>query len=128
PNTLLTVEEMMDTSLKPQHYIQVPKGWSNEQTSSFMHDKGVATYRIKVKVDPNIATYGLKTTYIRNSSKIFVNGQLVGSSGVPAEGFDQGYVSRNVPVTAFFPPNGDQLIITIHVANWDYYYGGIIQS
>jgi len=128
PNQLLTVEEMMDPTLKPPHYIEVPKGWSNENSSSFMHDKGAGTYRIKVKVDPNITMYGLKSTYIRNASTIYINGQIVGNSGVPAMGFDQGYVSRNVPITAFFPPNDGQLIITIHVANWDYYYGGIIQS
>lgn len=128
PNRLLTPAELVQDAVRPEHYIEVPKGWSNSETSDFMEDKGFGTYRLQVRVNPDIAMFGIKTTYIRNASRMFVNGKPVGDSGTPASSADEGYVSRNVPYTAFFPVDGDRLDIIVHVANLDYYYGGIIQS
>lgn len=128
PNRLLTSAELAQAEPRPEHYVEVPKGWSNPETSGFMSDKGFGTYRLQVKVNPDIALYGIKTTYIRNASRMFVNGVPVGGSGIPASSADAGYESRNVPYTAFFPAEEGKLDIIVHVANLDYYYGGIIQS
>lgn len=128
PNLLLTPQEIEGNAVHPERYIEVPNGWSNKETSSFMKDKGFGTYRLEVKVDSGVSLYGIKTTYIRNASKIYVNGKWVGNSGNPAESVADGYESRNVPYTAYFAPDGDRVVITVQAANLDYYYGGIIQS
>lgn len=128
PNRLLTPDEMVRPDLTPDLYIRVPRGWSYEDTKEQMQDKGIGTYRLRVKMTPESALYGIKTTYIRNSSKIFVNGVEVGHSGTPAPSDEDGYVSRNIPYTVFFPVEEDEFIIAVQVANLDYSYGGIIQS
>ncbi|XID90244.1 ATP-binding protein [Paenibacillaceae bacterium WGS1546] len=127
PNRLLAPSEIDGDSPGQERYIRVPSGWNNSDTSDYMPDLGVGTYRLRVKADPSVV-YGIKTTYIRNSSKIFVDDLEVGGSGNPVEVDDRGYTSRNTPVTAFFKPEGETFAITIQAANFDYYRGGIIQS
>lgn len=128
PNVLLTPEEIDRKPLRQKLHIKVPSRWMSKETDSIISDQGIGTYRLKVKTNNSIYMYGLKTTNIRSASKIFVNGKEVGKSGNPAGNIKDGYVGNVVPVTAFFPSDGDTLDIVIQVANLDYYNGGIIQS
>ncbi|WP_372635724.1 ATP-binding protein [Cohnella sp.] len=126
PDRLLSPSEMQ--SVRPEHYIRVPSAWSESDAGALMNDKGAGTYRLKVLIDPAISRYGLKTTFIRHSSVIFVDDQEVARSGSPSVRDDDSYWGHNVPVTAFFKPKGDSFYLTIHAANWDFYRGGIIQN
>lgn len=128
PNVLLFPEDFKSRSLSEVLYVKVPGRWLNEKTDNKISDKGIGTYRLKVKLNNSIYMYGLKTTNIRSSSKIFVNGKEVGKSGNPAVSAKDGYVGNVVPVVTFFPYEGSTLDIVIQVANLDYYNGGIIQS
>jgi two-component system sensor histidine kinase ChiS len=128
PNVLLTPTDMSSKPLPQKLTITVPNRWLSEQTRHIISDKGIGTYRLKVKINKSIYMYGLKTTNIRSSSKIFVNGKEIGKSGNPAVSFKEGYVGNVVPLIAFFPSEADTLDIIIQVANLDYYNGGIIQS
>ncbi len=125
PNVLLTPSELH--SMRPEHYIRVPGAWSNSDTADFIRDQGMGTYRLKVQIKPVIGQLGLKTTFIRNASIIFIDDREVARSGNPVEQGDASYQGRSVPVTAFFQPAGDSFYVTIQVANWDYHRGGIIQ-
>lgn len=128
PNQLLLPVDFTSHSIPEKRFIEVPARWSNANTESYMSDQGIGTYRLQIKVDPNIGLYGLKTLNIKNSSTIYVNGKMVGNNGTPAARIDDQYVSRNVPFITFFPAEEGHLDIVIQVANLDYYNGGITQS
>ena len=128
PNTLLNPEDFHNKALPQSLYIKVPNRWATKETHNKILDKGVGTYRLKVKVHNDVYMYGLKTTNIRSSCKIFVNGKEVGKSGNPAKNIEDGYISNIIPIVSFFTPEKGLLDIVIQVSNLDYYNGGIIQS
>lgn len=127
PQALLTPSDIRAAKPSP-YFIAVPSIWSTDETEHFMPDVGVGTYRMQVHVDPAQKHYALKTTYIRNASSIYINGELAVASGSPAPSIADGYVSHNVPMTHYFTVEDAWVDIVIQVANLDYYYGGIIQS
>ncbi|WP_341280538.1 ATP-binding protein [Paenibacillus sp. FSL H8-0537] len=126
PNRLLDPSDI--SGLRPEHYWHVPAGWSDSQTSAYMQDKGVGTYRLLVKINPEIKRYGIKTTFIRSSSVLFVDDTELGRSGEVSAQWDESYRGHNIPISAYFLPEGDSFYLTIQAANWDYFRGGIIQS
>lgn len=128
PNVLLSPTDFEHKEISQKYFIQIPGAWANQDTSGMISDKGIGTYRLKVKINPDYFLYGLKTMNIRTSCKIYVNGREVGSSGIPKESFAKGYKSNNIPVTAYFPGDTETLDILIQVANLDYINGGIIQN
>lgn len=128
PRELLTSSDIDKGITRSKLYVDVPKPWKNQLSSSVILDRGIGTYRLKVKTNGKIDTYGMKITNIRSSAKIFVNGKEILRSGNPAEAMDNGYISEITPVVGFFSSNSDTLDIIIQVANLDYYNGGIIQS
>lgn len=128
PNVLLLPGDFNSKLLSDPLYIKVPGRWLSERTKNIIADKDIGTYRLKVKLSNSAYMYGLKTTNIRSSFRIFVNGKEVGRSGNPASTLEQGYETDLAPIVAFFPSESDTLDIVIQVANLDYYNGGIIQS
>ncbi len=128
PNRLLTPGDKWEDLQREALYIKVPGRWLGPATKGIISDKGVGTYRLQVKVNTSVNMYGLKTTNIRSSCKIFVNGRELGQSGNPETGVEDGYVGNVIPLTVFFPGDEKVLDIVIQVANLDYYNGGIIQS
>ncbi len=128
PNKLLSPIDFKDKLLLPDFYIKVPNPWHTKDMKNIISDKGVGTYRLKIKVNHNVQMYGLKTINIRTSDRIFVNGKEIGGSGNPSLSFEEGYIGNVIPQVNFFPYEGSTIDIIIQVANLDYYNGGIIQS
>ncbi|UQZ34037.1 histidine kinase [Paenibacillus sp. PK3_47] len=105
---------------------QVPGEW-NAYVSDTGKGKGYGTYRLQARVPAGEEMiYGLRTSNIRTSSKIFVNGQEIGSSGTPASS-PSASRQNNIPFMGFASASGDTLEIIVQVANYSYYTGGIIQ-
>ena len=128
PNMLLSPEDINSDILLKQLCIDVPNPWISKLSNTIISDRGIGTYRLKVRINKEFYMYGLKTTRIRSASKIFVNGRNVVQSGNPEASFEDGYSANVLPVIAVFPSDSDTLDIIIQVANLDYYNGGIIQS
>ncbi len=84
---------------------------------------GVKTYRLVVKIKPSNNTYGLKIGNIKMSNKVFVNGDIKGERGNPAEK-NNGYVPSNIPYCTYFNINGDKAEIIIQTANFEYPFAG----
>ncbi len=80
------------------------------------------TYRLKIIVDNPEAIFGIKTSNIRMSNTIYVNGEPVGNSGDPAENVS--YKPHNFPYVAYFSPGKQEIELLVHVANFDYASGG----
>ncbi len=128
PNVLLSPSDITDKLLPEKYFVNTPNPWEGQVPKSVISDKGIGTYRVRVKINKDIYMYGLKTTEIRSASRIFVNGEEVGKIGNPQSSFENGYFSNVQGITTCFQPEDDTLDIVIQVANLDYSNGGIIQS
>ncbi|WP_159886978.1 7TM diverse intracellular signaling domain-containing protein [Paenibacillus puerhi] len=108
-------------------YVTVPGKWENYAGAA--GDKngnlGYGTFRLKVNMDkPAASVYGIKVHNIRASHRLFINGEPVGGSGVPGT-TAASTTHSNVPYVRYFPMAGNTLDITVQVANYRFYTGGI---
>jgi len=102
--------------------IEVPGSWSKT-----MPALGMATYRLRVYAGDAAPLYGLKTSSIPMSNRIFVNGQAAGQSGTPAE--RPFYRSANKPYAAYFALRPGWNEIVVHAANLEFpASSGIVES
>ncbi|WP_409345210.1 ATP-binding protein [Paenibacillus sp. MBLB4367] len=125
PNRLLTHQPSLSTAaaggLTPAT-IQVPGSWSKK-----MDTIGLATYRLQVQIGDASAVYGLKTASILISNRLIVNGQVVGSSGNPAE--KPHYQALNKPYVSYFTLQPGWNEILVEAANYEFRVGsGIGES
>lgn len=108
--------------------INVPEKWNTYiSATGKTQAKGFATYRLQARVTGGQAVvYGLRMLNIRSASRIFMNGQEIGSSGFPAA-TPSGGKSNNIPYMGFAAVDGDKLEIIVQVSNYIYSSGGIVQ-
>lgn len=112
----------------PDGYIRVSSAWEGSIGKVQLSDKGAATYRLKVNLSKSQKAMGIKTTSIRMSSRIFIDGIEVLSSGNPALSKEAGYVMANTPYSTAFYPQNNEIEIIVQVADYDFREGGIVQS
>lgn len=104
-------------------YINLTAGRLNNPSLKLIRPKGIRTYRLTVRTGASAENYGLRVDNIRMSSRLYVNGVLQGTTGVPAEK-NHGYQERGQSNEAFFRSQGTQAEILIQAANYDYpFYG-----
>lgn len=125
---LLTPNDLEQSVSIPDGYVKVPSIWNSEKDNVRFTDKGCATYRLRIMLPSDSIMYGVKTTSIRMSSRLYINGQEMGNSGNPASAVKKGYKTANVPIVISFLPRGKVLDIIIQAADYDYQEGGIVQS
>ncbi|WML36687.1 ATP-binding protein [Clostridium sp. OS1-26] len=90
--------------------------------------QGYATYRVRVKIkEIDKALYGIKTTRIRESNRIFINGKEVGHSGIPGKSYEE-TIPKILPQTDLTEISGNTVEIIIQVSNFRYSNGGIFHS
>lgn len=124
PSRLVQPEEFDQQNV---HTVPVPSLWKNyslEGKKVPRHMSG--TYRLKILVSHSNQIFGIKTSNIRMSNAIYVDGKLVGQSGMPGE--KRTYVQHNIPYAAYFSSKGKEIEVLVHVANFDYASGGGIIS
>ncbi|WP_127588351.1 ATP-binding protein [Paenibacillus koleovorans] len=131
-NQLLTPESFREN--RPPEFpvpqltslVQVPGNWNSyiaEQGPPT--SKGFGTFRLKVRVgDKQDATYGVHVVSILMSSKVFLNSQEVGTSGVPAKTDEETIVS-NIPFVGFSTVSGDTVEVIVQAANFNFAWGGM---
>lgn len=106
--------------------VQVPGKWNRyiaDQGSPT--GRGFGTFRLLIRVEgKQAATYGVHTVSILMSSKIFLNGQEVGASGVPATTKAE-TIASNIPYAGFATVSGDTVEIIVQAANFNFPAGGI---
>lgn len=109
-------------------YIKVPGTWRGGIPFEDGYSRrGVGTYRLKVILPEaqKDEIMGLKTRSIRMSNLLFVNGKPIGGSGRPAVD-KRAHLPGNTPYLAFFYANTHEVEIVIHVANYMFITGGIV--
>ncbi|NDI35200.1 ATP-binding protein [Chengkuizengella sediminis] len=104
-------------------YVQVPAIWTTyNNDDQSMSPFGKATYRLKIKIDGGDQIFGIKTSSIRMSNRIFVNGDIIGSSGDPNA--EKKYSPGYTPYVAYFTMEKGMNEIIVQVANYHFFAGG----
>ncbi len=103
--------------------IRLTAGRLNNPTLRLIRPKGIRTYRLVVKTDGVARNYGLRIGNVRMSSRVYVDGSLLGEMGSPAPD-GRGYVQRGQSNVVYFRSSGTRTEILIQVANYEYpFYG-----
>ncbi|WP_150269972.1 ATP-binding protein [Paenibacillus tepidiphilus] len=132
PDVLLAPEEFAgsvpgrETPASPS-LIQVPGKWNAYLSGDGKAEaKGSGTYHLQIRVPYGEAkVYGVRVGNIRMASEVFINGQRIGNSGLPAGNPDEGR-QNNIPYTGFAAIDGNRMDIVVQVSNYSYNSGGII--
>lgn len=106
----LNTESMGDQAAS---LIQVPGYWAKK-----MDTLGMATYRLKIRIDDDSVVYGIKTAAVLLSNRLIVNGQVVGSSGDPD--LKEDYRALNKPYVSYFTLKQGWNDILVEVANHEF--------
>jgi len=125
---LLTPLNFKDQVILPDGYEKVPSSWKGTMAQLKLSDQGSATYRLRIRLNSTDIMLGIKTTSIRMSNRIFIDGKEVLSCGNPGWSKADGYVMANTPQTTYFYPQNKEMVILIQVSNYNFKDGGIIQS
>ncbi|MFC0216016.1 ATP-binding protein [Paenibacillus chartarius] len=98
-------------------YIQVPGPWELSFPSVPASSYRYGTYQLRILLDERQAgDFKLRLSYISSAAAVYLNGQLVGSSGHPSD--KQGtYTPRKMPFTVNVPAGSQTLDLSIQVAN-----------
>ncbi|SFL00863.1 His Kinase A (phospho-acceptor) domain-containing protein [Paenibacillus sp. 1_12] len=128
PHQLLSPAEIHNAQLKSV-MIHVPGNWENEKINkgTKMSGKGYGTYRLVIRNIPIDQTLAISKRYIRFSDALYVDGKLLGQSGIPGISLET-YEPRNVPYTVYFRSDAAEIEIVLQAANFDFRSGGIFSS
>lgn len=105
-------------------YLNVPGNWLRDQAGNTYAQKGYATYRVIINNIPDTKYFGLKKANIRNSSKLYVNGELVLKDGQISKSLE-GSVAGNNSKVIYFKLEDSTAEIIVQAANHEYIVGGI---
>ncbi len=128
PNELITPREGKDVFAEYHEVGRtafVPGSWE-EYLSDGVTTFGAGTYRLIIYL-PKDDRYGVKTNTIRYASHLFLNGEHVGSSGVPTKEMDK-FVGDARFYAGLAPSKENQIEVVFQVANFKYPTGGIIHA
>jgi len=111
-------------SNKPS-YISVPGTWNNfEVNGKKLSGDGFATYRLKLLLNESRHELILKTLTIQTAYRLFIDGKLVESGGLPGEDRESSIPEFNTK-NVYFNPESESPELVIHVSNFDHRKGGI---
>ncbi|MCQ6563042.1 ATP-binding protein [Paenibacillus mendelii] len=108
-------------------YMEVPSQWPMFVQREGVGRLGYATYRVRLLLPEKRHDYSLKVTNIRSSSRLFVDGKLLGSSGSPGNSAASTEAGNN-PYQVSFSGDGGEAELVIQTANYTYWSSGISES
>ncbi|WP_446897319.1 ATP-binding protein [Clostridium sp. LBM24168] len=123
---LLTPEDFMEKSTaKPKltGYVKVTSAIVDKDSYILVKPEGVKTFRLIVKVKPSHNVFGINVGNIRMSNRLYINHEIMGSSGNPAER-NSGYYAGMVPYCSYFNVKGDTIEIILQSAGFGYPFKG----
>ncbi|BAU28632.1 histidine kinase/DNA gyrase B/HSP90-like ATPase [Aneurinibacillus soli] len=122
PDQLLEPKDL-EAGQKNPTYVKVPSLWNDYSIQGKkLPPYGSATYHLQIKVNGQERIFGIKTSNIRMANRIYINGHLVGASGVPS--IQGTYSPENTPYVRYVNVSGDKVDVIVHVSNYVYAPGG----
>ncbi|OAB42407.1 hypothetical protein PGLA_12085 [Paenibacillus glacialis] len=118
-------EDVFERYKNKRQSILVPTAWDRYRAESAT-PYGTGTYRLLIHV-PEDDLYGVKLNTIRNANKVYLNGEELGSAGVPSKSTEE-YRFDYKKYIVLGNSENKQIELVILVANYDYAVGGIVSS
>ena len=118
-------EDVFEPYSNKRQTISVPAAW-DRYMQGHATPYGTGTYRLLIHV-PEDDRYGVKLNTIRNANKVFINGEELGSAGVPSKSTEE-YRFDYKKYVVLENSKNKQVELVILVANHDYAVGGIVSS
>lgn len=107
------------------YYTRIGKTWNDELSGdTLMGSYGYGTYRLQVVLPEKDISYGLDLGSVGCAYALYVDNNLVKQVGNPY-GTKSTYLPDINTKVARFTPDDQRVTITVHVANFDYYRGGL---
>lgn len=100
PNQLLSPDAIKAGAGKSEQFMTVPDNGQSMDNKK-MYDLNSGTYKLMIRSDRDGEIFGLQTSVIYSANRIFMNGELVGSSGNPSMGGNQQASLK--PSVSYFP-------------------------
>ncbi|WP_242944170.1 sensor domain-containing diguanylate cyclase [Lutispora thermophila] len=108
-------------------YIDVPSSWNHYKTEKIaISGDGYATYRLTFLTDKK-ERLALKIPRMHTAYKLWVNGELMGRSGIVGTTKNT-MTPQYLPQVAFFEANKGKNEVVIQVSNFYHRSGGILES
>lgn len=127
-NQLLDPETFQKNTVCAFEYQQVPANWKQYTFRNEPHSLyGYATFRLIVRLPSIEPVYGLHIGRMYTAYKLWIDQELVAHSGEVATDRRQAQAKLSNAVI-FFQPDSPEIEIVVHVANYEYYRGGIFDS
>ncbi|WP_135547728.1 hybrid sensor histidine kinase/response regulator [Paenibacillus cymbidii] len=128
PNRLLAPGDVQGAAAY-KRYMTVPGKWEQPQINrgTPMKAAGYGTYRLLIRLQQTDRQFAVAKNYVRFADKLYVEGVLMGQSGLPGES-KASYTPRNVPYTAYFHADRNEIELLLQAANFDYRSGGVTNS
>lgn len=119
---LLIPEEIPTTT--SDGYIVMPIDWTqHELKGEPLPMQGYGTFHLKILLPEAIPQLAIKTLQINSAYRIFANGELVTSVGVPSD--DQAYfMPKTLPQVATFDATKNSIDLVFHIANYEFMIAG----
>lgn len=122
---LLTPDDFKNHEPEGKTIQNVPSKWSTYTIgNNILPSHGTTTYRLKILLPANNTDYGIKTTSIYMSSKIFVDGKQILTCGNPGDS-PANTTHKFYADTAYFNTDQNEIEVIIQVANYISSYNGI---
>ncbi|WP_281883713.1 cell wall metabolism sensor histidine kinase WalK [Paenibacillus sp. YYML68] len=104
-------------------YVELPSDWNGLNGPQDIPGRGYGTYRLTIKIAPDVDTLTLKMPYVRTAYKLWVNGELAAAVGeVGAFGNSKPHYSSKVIVVK---PQFGTLDLIIQASNSHHRSGGM---
>lgn len=110
-------------------YINVPSAWNAfRKNNKAVGGLGFATYRLSVLLPQNSLyhTMALKIPHIHTAYRLYINGELQEQIGTVATE-KQNSISAYRHIVQVFFPHSNSVDIVLHVANFNYSKGGLLE-
>ncbi len=107
----------------------VPNSWENYyiEDGGRAPAEGFATYKVRLILPKDSGMMALKVGSISTAYQLWVEGNLLSSSGVVSETKKDSF-SKSVPDVVFFEPDAQEVDIVIQVSSYSYHRSGITKS
>jgi diguanylate cyclase (GGDEF)-like protein len=104
---------------QPMDFFKVPDSFITTVNNNKLPKFGYGTMRLIIKMKGNDdKLYGIKTQHMLSASKIWINGQLVASSGVVSKDAN-GAIGSFEPQISFFKNDNSEVEIVVQMSNFN---------
>ncbi|WP_019383185.1 ATP-binding protein [Cytobacillus oceanisediminis] len=124
PNKLIDPADLEKSNRKPI-FLKVPMKWDSLYSYKDHLKIEAGTYRLTITV-PEGGMYGFRAESIRQSSRVYINGEKAGGIGNPSINKKE-YEFREGPFLFFGKSKDKQMEVIIHAANRASPNGGIVK-